>query len=445
MAKKKAFIDILGDQLGQLPEAVRTVMALDPRCVLTLPSQFLDASDRSWNVFQYFQNDIDLRATWESIKGNNERFLVIATGNLSDTVSPFHIDLSYVPDLVEEADKIIDCSPQGLLSELFEDPLPPNVFEEPLLSIWAQDLGGFLANLKKYQKISGKKAVLNRYDAMWVCLCSSSASLKLESIADLSQEPMSRLFFYLRAVAENKLTDEELSILKDFILGLSPEETIQVWCNLERYELLRFLYLGLAVIRYAVPKGVGELQRLGLLEFDTDQLGDSFGELLDSLRKDLQFVRLITSETEKSRSVAVDTEKLVGRFRFGSHIDALEAFEDEPCPAIIYCFGKALIKLLLASTEGRKALGSWHSEEKLHRDSYPRTPFTHKARRLRNLIRDLSFLEYTLNKAPPPPNNLLDLINTYSSSNLHLLELTIAQAYEIVRLLPQSTDSSDHS
>ncbi len=435
MPKRQTFIDILGDRLGKLPEAARTVIALDPRRVLSVPTPFLDASNRDWEVFVYDGNDIDLRATWKSIKGKECRFLVIAPGGSGDMSSRFQINLSYVPDLVEEAEEIINCSPQGVLEEIFEDPLPPDLFEEPLLSYWAENLDKFLRQLKKYQKISAKKGVLNRFDVSWVCLTTSVPSIKLESIADLSQEPLSRLLFYIHAVVGNRLNDEDVLLLKDTILGSAPDKILQAWCSFGREELLRFLYLGLAVVRYAVPKGLEVLQRLGLLEFEIDELGDSPERVLNFIRKDLELVRTITSETEKSQSILVDLDKLVSRFRFGSYLDGLDAFREEPCPAIVCCLGKLLIKWLLSSKEGTKALALWHKKEDLHRERYPKTLYSSKALRLRELTAHLSWLESTLDQALPPPTNLLDLINTYHSANLHLVELTVAQIHDTIRLL----------
>ncbi|MFX0196224.1 MAG: PglZ domain-containing protein [Candidatus Hodarchaeota archaeon] len=435
MTKKQTFTDILGDRLGRLPEAARTVIALDPRRILTVPSPFLDASNRDWDVFVYNRNDIDLRAGWKSIKGKDKRFLIIAVGSSGNGFSGSQIDLSYIPDLLDEAEEIIDCSPPGLLRELFEDPLPPDLFEEPLLSHWAENLDRFLVQLKKYQKVSGKKSVLNRYDVTAVCLSTTVPAFELETIADLPQETLARLLFYLRAVVGNRLNDIELELLKDVVLGPAPDILLQAWCGLTREELLRFLYLGLAAVRYAVPRGVGELERLGLLGFEIDELGDSPDEVLNVVRKDLDLIKTITSEAERSSSIIADAGKLVGRFKFGSYLDGFDAFRQETCPAVVYCLGTSLIKWLLSSKEGRKALGLWYREEDPYRDRYPKTPFTTKALRLRELMTHLSWLEFTLGNAPPPPSNLLDLINTYHSANLHLLEMTVAQVREIIRLL----------
>jgi len=412
-------------------------MALDPRRVLNVPSPFLDASNRDWEVFAYDRNDLDLRAVWRSIKDDDRRFLIVASGFPSEGPYRYQVDLSYVPDIVEEAEAIIDCSPQGLLQDLFEDPLPADLFEEPLLSQWAEQLDRFLAQLKRYQKISGKKGVLNRFDVTGVCLSISVPGIRMENIAELPQDHLSRLLFYIGGVVENSLSDDETMLLRDVVLGASPNETLERWCGLEREELLRFLYLGLVVFRYALPKGLEELERLGLLGFEVDELGDSPEKIMGLVRKDLEIVRIITTETEKSSSLLIDLEKLVGRFRFGSYLDGLNAFRDEPCPAVECCLGTMLIKWILSSSEGRKALAQWHKGGDHLRDRYPKTPLTTRALKLRDLITSFSWLEFTLSEATPPPKNLVDLITTYRSANIHLLELASAQVHETVRLIKE--------
>jgi hypothetical protein len=437
MRKKQTFTDLLGDRLGKLPEGARTAIALDPKRVLDVPNPFLDASSRDWEVFAYDQNDLDLRAVWRSIKENDKRFLIVALGSPSDGRSKYQVDLSYVPDMVEDADEIFDCSPQGLLQDLFEDPLPEDLFEEPLLSQWAEQLDRFLAQLKRYQKISGKKGVLNRFDVTGICLSTSVASIKLENIAELPQDPIERLLFYIRGVVANRLSDDLIVLLRDVVLESSHNDILKQWCSLERAELLKFLYLALVVFRYAVPKGIKRLERLGLLGFDADELGQSPEKIMSLISKDLEIVRIITTETEKSSSILIDLDKLVGRFRFGSYLDGLNAFRDEPFPAVACCLGTMLIKWVLCPNEGRKALAQWYKGGDLYKDRYPKTPLTTRALRFRDLFTSLSWLELTLSETSPPPKTLLNLMATYRSANIHLLDLTAAQVHETVRLMKE--------
>jgi hypothetical protein len=435
MGKRQTFTDVLGERLGKLAQGARMAIALDPRRILDVPSPFLDASDRDWEVLVYDRNDLDLRASWRSITEKDNRFLIVVTGLPSNDPYSHLVDLSYIPDMVEKAEVIIDCSPEGLLQDLFEDPLPADLFEEPLLSQWAGKLDRFLTQLKRYQKISGRGGVLNRFDVTAICLSASIPSIKLQEICELPQEPLARLIFYIRGVVENPLTDDEFDLLKQVTLESYPSKVFGLWYGLDRKDLLKLLYLGLVVFRYAVPRGLQELDQLGFLGFDAHDLGDTPEEIMDLVRKDLELQRVIIIETEKSSSLLADILKVVGRFRFGSYTDGLNAFRDEVCPAIASCLGPILIKWVLSSGDGRKALGQWHRKSDLYRNRYPKTPFADRASKCRDLIGYMSWLEFTLHGIPPASKNLLELMTTYRTANIHLLELTAAQVHETVRLL----------
>jgi hypothetical protein len=138
---------------------------------------------------------------------------------------------------------------------------------------------------------------------------------------------------------------------------------------------------------------------------------------------------------EDSPALQADIDKLVNIFKFGSFEDALNSFSEEPSPAIACGVSRLLIDWLMPSKEGRAALSIWPRRESLSKDLYPKTPFTQSARRYRELIEHLSWLESATTEAPNPPSDLLTLINTYRTADLHLLELKEAETRDIVRLL----------
>lgn len=435
MAKKQTFLDILGTQLAELPDATRMVIALDPRRILDVPNPFLDGRNRDWHVFIYDQNDLFLRNILPSYHKEDKRLLIVALGTKGKLPSLSVVDLSYIPDLIEEATEIIDCSPQGLLANIVKESLPPDVFEEPLLSLWDQDINGFVKNLTKYQKMAGKSGVLNRFDAMAVSLATSVQNISIEDLANLPTDPLQRLCFYIRVIAESDLDDLKTAVFQGFILGPNPDPQIQEWCRIERKALLKFLYFGLAAFRYAVPNGIEQIQRLGLLEFDAGQLGNIADKVFNNLRKDVQFQQAITEEIENSAALKDDLEKLVNIFKFGSFEDALNSFFDEPCPAIACSVSRLLIDWLISSKEGRAALIAYRNRESRFRDIYPKTPFTQNAQMYRKLIEHLSWLESTIKKVPNPSNDLFNLIDNYKNAGIYLLEYKEAEIWDLIRLL----------
>ncbi len=442
MGKKQTFLDILGHRLSQLPDSPQVTIALDPQKILDVTDPFLDGKNRAWQVFFYDGNDLILRNQLPTLREGDTRILLVAYGKKSADTGKYTVDLSYIPDLVDEAIDIIDCSPSGLLSSLSKDPLPPDIFEEPLLSLWSENIEGFRTNLSKYQKLAGKAGAMNRFDAMAIALMTSVIDLDMEVWASLPARPLDRVAFYLEIIAENDLNDTELAVFRNFILGSDPDKLLYKWCEIERSSLIRFIYLGLAVIRYAVPKGFEELQRLGLLEFDITQLGMTSEQVLQRFRKDIQFQTAVLTETEKSDALISDIDKLAKAFKFGSYEDILTALAIEPCPAIACSITKLIIEMVITSIEGRAALSAWPEKEMLQRDVYPKTAFTQKARRFRALVYHVARLEHIVASAPQPPNDLISLMTAYRTADIHLLELLHDEAFEILRLLKEPAVSN---
>lgn len=442
MGKKQTFIDILGHRLSQLPDSPQVTLALDPQHMLDITHPFLDAKNRAWQVFYYDGNDLVLRKQLASLRAGDNRLLLVAYGKKKPDTGKYVVDLSYIPDLVDEATDIIDCSPSGLLSSLSQNPLPSDLFEEPLLSLWSENIEGFLDNLAKYQKLAGKAGVMNRFDAMAVVLITSVDNLNIEALASLPVRALERISFYLELVAENDLNDAELDVLRNFVLGPEPDKSLRKWCEIERTALLRFTYLGLAVLRYAVPKGFEELQRLGLLEFDIEQLGKTPEQVLQKFRNELEFQSAVLQETEKSEALSGDIDRLAKSFKFGSLEDMLNALAKEPCPAIACSIAKLVIEAVMASDDAKMKLSAWPEKDMLLRDVYPKTAFTQKAKRFRSLVYHVARLEHIVTNAPQPPEEFISLMNTYRAADIHLLELLHDETLDILRLLKEPVVSN---
>ena len=435
MPKRRTFLDILSERLTNLPDASRLAIALDPKGILDLPSVFLDSLDRDWETFIYYKNDLKLRNFLGAFWKDNKRLLLVARCEKEKYSKKIFIDLSFIPDLIDEATEIIDCSPGGLLTSQVKESLPDDLFEEPLLSIWSDNINSFLRNLAKYKKIAGKGVALNKFDAMAIGLITSIPDIDIEEIANLPLNEKQRLVFYLKSIISHDPNDIEIAVLRKFVIGPNPDKYIEAWCKIERLSIIRFLYLGSVILRYAIPNGLEDIQRLGLLDFDVRELGNFTEEILSTINPDIELQRYITIETEKYSDLINDIDKLVPLFKFGSFEDILYAFHDEISPIVACGLGRRIIEWLIPKQEGLEAISKWQDSK--YEDVYPNTPFSNKAFQYRQLISIISWLESTLKEVPNPPNNLLDLIDTYRASKIHLLELRYAEILECLRILKE--------
>jgi hypothetical protein len=431
--KKKGFLDVLGESLGRLPETTRLVVALDPVSLISIDGPLMDSESRLWTVFYYRLNDLELRSYLSALKENDERLLLIAQGKLAVNNRDSVIDISYIPDILDAATQIIDCSPPGLLESFIRDPLPISVFEEPILSLWANDIGKFVQNIKKYQKTLGKGRSLDKFDAQIVALATSCSQIDMDSLAGLASDEQIRIDYLLRTVMEADLEEPELEVLKHFIQGPEPTPSIEKWCELDKSIISRLLYFGLVATRYAIPNGLERIQLLGLIDVDIEQIGEILGSVLIRLRNEFHRHGMIASEVEVSASLGLELNKLMKDAKFGSLEDGLLALDEEVFPAVACSIAEKIIPELLPNTDGRAILRKWQRLEKKSEPIYPETVFKQRAESYRELLKRAGWLESCIESAPVPSGKLLESINSYRQSNVHLLELEWAHLNEIVR------------
>ena len=93
---------VLDHHLATMPEATRLVIALDPRRMIETETIYYDREGRVWHVFYYDLNDIDLRSLLSKLRNTDVRLLIVVQG-MRIAPSSWTIDLSYIPDLVEDA------------------------------------------------------------------------------------------------------------------------------------------------------------------------------------------------------------------------------------------------------------------------------------------------------------------------------------------------------
>ena len=438
--KAHTFLDILSNRLGKAVDSARLVLVLDPKCLVDAPNPLMDAAGRDWQVLVYDRNDLILRKILRDIQANNGRIVIIAQG-IVDSSSKSVVDLSYIPDLVEEAVDVIDCSPSGLLSEMVKDQLPPDLFEEPLLSLWSDKVDKLVGNLAKFRKLAVASSTMNRFDAMAVTLATSCPKISIEDLVSLPTDHIERIMRYIKVVILCELTEQEMAVLRAMILRSEPHPQLANWCSLERASLVRCLYFGTITARYAVPRGIYDLEKLGLLDFDVYSIGESIGAVLAEVKRDLDLQMRICEEAEREKDLIEALSKIVNTITFASFDEMLEMVMAEPYPALAFVLGRRVLVQLLGSSEGKAALMRG-PEKDSKGEFYQKSPFSLQAIQTLDLIGYFAWFLRTLSKPSKPPEGLFKLIDAYHNHCYHLLELTLAEIKEIMRLLKDQSLST---
>ncbi|OQB75414.1 MAG: PglZ domain protein [Deltaproteobacteria bacterium ADurb.Bin135] len=431
--KAHTFLDILSNRLGKAVDSARLILVLDPKGLVDAPNPLLDAVGRDWQVLVYDKNDLILRRILLDIQANNGRIVIVARGAV-DSNSKSVVDLSYVPDLVEDAVDVIDCSPAGLLAEMVKDRLPPDLFDEPLLSLWSEKIDKLVGNLSKFRKLAVTSATMNRFDAMAVTLATSCPKISVEDLASLPTDHIERIISYIKAVILCELTEQEMAVLRAMILGSEPHLQLRSWCSLERTSLVRCLYFGTITARYAVPRGIFDLEKLSLLDFDVYSLGESIGAVLAEVKSDLSLQMSVCAEAEKEPDLVEALSKIEKTITFASFDEMFEMVMAEPYPALVFVLGRRALVQFLGSSEGKAALIRG-SDDGSRGEVYQKSPFALKASQMLDLIGYFAWFVRTLSKPLKTTEGFFKLIEAYHNHGFHLLELTLAEINETIRLL----------
>jgi len=431
--KPQTFFDILSNRLGKTVDSARIVLVLDPKGLVEAPNPLLDAAGRDWQGLVYDRNDLILRKILSDIQANNGRIVIVARG-VVDSSTKSVVDLSYVPDLVEDSVDVIDCSPSGLLAEMVKDQLPTDLFDEPLLSLWSDKIDKFVGNLSKFRKLTVTSATMNRFDAMAVALATSCQKIDIEDFVSLSADYLERIISYIKTIIFNELTEKEMAVLRAMILGSEPHPQLLGWCSLERTSLVRCLYFGTITARYAVPRGIYDLEKFGLLDFDVNPLSESIGTVFSEVKGDLDLQMAICAEAEKEPDIIEALSKIEETITFASFDEMLEMIMIEPYPALVFVLGRRVLLQLLGSSEGKVALMRGY-EGYSRNEVYQKSPFSLKANQTLDLIKCFAWFIRALSKPLKPNEGFFKLIKTYHNHGFHLLELTLAEINEIMRLL----------
>jgi hypothetical protein len=107
--------DYFENTISGLPPANNFVLLLDPEIFLVLEEKYIDpTTGKTWEVLHYNGNDLAIRRKYFASKGKPIILWVTPTQN-KDQES---INLSYLYDIVEKAEKPIDLSLKNVLDEL---------------------------------------------------------------------------------------------------------------------------------------------------------------------------------------------------------------------------------------------------------------------------------------------------------------------------------------
>lgn len=433
---KSNLTEILLKKVSKLPDAARLIFVVDPNLLLELPIQLADKHKKVWKVYRYNGNDLELRIAYRDTIKRNEKLLVHAVPRTSVGPGAKSIVFNYIGDLAAAANEIIDFSPHRILSDIYTDPLPAALYDEPLLSLWSRNIDSFLKNLSQYIKLSGKNQVLDRYDAIALSLSTAYAELcAIQQFVNLPYEPIERLRVYVKLMLAAKHEDPTHELMSTLFRGSDDNQVVAKWTSINPSSLRRLMYVYLAAQRYMIPTPLITVRGQSLLEFDSRGLEKDIESVAVGLNRDSLLLSGLAEMTEDGFTEE-EVTRLSQDFRFGSYDDIIESLAIETSPLICLCIVKKFLIERVSNETAISALSKLNLFPLESRETkLALTKYKEQAERAISILSKIAWLEKTIASAPKVIDGSLDaIIQAYYSRELYLLEFVFSEISDLSRL-----------
>lgn len=419
------------NRLAELHVATRLLVILDPAPLLHLDDKVIDSRGKEWAVFNYCENDLVFRAKY-SKKADmpNLAHIVWVTpppfGN-KDTVN-----LSFIGDVLRKAEKIIDFSLQGVLSQLIpkEKWLQDTLAEH--MAIISSNLACFVKSYSELRLHIAREKLLSIHHIRILALRCLKPGLPVQDLLFDEVSVSDVLSHYLRLAWSNDWDGQSFSLLRQ-IASESPKidmAAISPWFVPQPESLALYVYLRRSLERYSISNPVNQLRGLGILDFDLEGLEPELPGFLGYLGKSTE-LRARMLQVAEEQLAPRDLEKLVDLISPVETTEILQALAMEISPAVAYGLADRLMETVLALEDAGKML--LHPD--IHRSiasvsseiESSETQYSQRAKETIGLILQLSRIEAALVQPFETASELGDLVDWYINSRTYQLSLSYAR------------------
>lgn len=415
--------------MNSLPPANNFVLVLDPESFLDLREQYIDSTNaKTWEVLHYNGNDLTIRRKYASCKGNKAIILWV-TPSLTADREP--INLSYIYDIVEKAEKTIDLSLRNVLDELIPSTKWPIDLFQHSKEI-GQELSRFHFLQNELRKELPHKAPLNANHVKAILIALRNPQISLSDLILTSTPAQEALTKYIRLIMNSELNHDDKKILEETaesnIIGNFSE--ISSWFKPERDELAVFFYLLDMAIRYDVSNPTIQLKGAGLLSFDPETLGEN--NLTKTIRSmdTTKDTKLQIAKIAEANLSPQQVLKVIYCANLRDQKDIAQAIQNEKQPLIVYTLSVNYLKEIVREKELKAKELEWTQDLRNHHiiAEQTETPFSQKAKGILDLLTNVSQILRSLEITFEPKNDITDLIEWWESSGFYKLQLAIADA-----------------
>ncbi|TVP63462.1 MAG: PglZ domain-containing protein [Nodularia sp. (in: Bacteria)] len=398
--------------LTKLPKAAKLVLWLDPYSLLELADHLVDNRGKSWQILSYRGDDFRFRARLNHL--DKTQPIIIWIRPPIGKVSPL-LDLTYLADLLNRHDGILDLRLESILAELTP------------YKAWPSDLAtqgnlasphlGALANAAKLFHHITNKSVLNSHDLKLLLLHIRQPELTLELLCNIpSQSPASLLTWYLQIILTTPSNDLNPSLVE--LIGGFPMPA--EFLEFPAADLICFAYAYHAATVMLTPQAVDRL--LWLPRLSSNSLSIIQSALM-----------LLQDDKTTWTTFLTRAEQLLTVEKLSDLVRQFTATKQEIASRTDLS-GIWVAAVCIAIEESRPL-------EEFDPDVYTPRPlignYCDVAQTLQQALAVSRKVDSHLSQSPPVFNDISDLLKWYRTEKIHIQELEISRAIRGVIKLKQ--------
>jgi len=420
--------------LSQFSSAT-TLVVFDPIGYLNLPREYRDPTGKNWRVYHYCENDLEFRREY-SERPSDPNFSSIIWVTLSTGKN--EVNLSFIPDVLAKADKIIDLGIEEVLNQLAPNEIWPKTIFEYQEEI-SDNLPGFYRPYRDLRQKIRLPLRLNKNHIIAIILACRNPELRVEELIFEELDAVDLLKHYLKIVWAQRLRAEDVRLLKTLILESSRVGTDQIypWLREKDDELAIFLY-SLAILKeYEVINPVTLLRGMGVLGFSPEEIQNQADELLSSLKKSGLLWENLIRTAEESLSLE-DMDRIMMSLILKEPVGIAQAILKESSPLLVFSLTLYFLKRIVSDKLLDKESLSWIKGLDSHpilQDAGPTTKFTFPAKEALSFLREIGFVEMTIDEPFQERAEITSLIDWYEQTQAYRLQLALAKANGYLRVI----------
>lgn len=237
-------------KMAYLHGSESVLLVIDPIEALDLKKEYISSNGKRWMVLEYSGNDVAFRKRYST-----ENVIIWAKQD----------DLTFVPDILERADKIIDMRLTSILKELCNEDWPDTISEYS--DIIYKNLGNFLG---KYNELRNEtKIPLSKNIIRALVIVCESPDVPIRDLIFWNGDKASIISKYLKILWSHKV--KRVDILREII----GEFVDQRWLNNDPNDLSVYFYAYDIFERYSVQNPKYLIKGLGIVSFNLDEMTDT--------------------------------------------------------------------------------------------------------------------------------------------------------------------------